>query len=132
MWRAALCAFLLVLSAGAARGQAAGTAASIDYADPARLAELVASGEPAYFLVDVRTAEEFAAGHIPTAINIPVSEIGRRPPTDDKGALIIVYCGSGARSARSKAVLEGLGYTRVVDFGPISRWTGSIVSEGSP
>jgi phage shock protein E len=99
------------------------------YRDPDTLARLIASGEPAYFLVDVRTPQEYAEGHISTAVNIPVSEIGERPPTTDKGALIIVYCASGGRSARSKARLEGLGYTRVVDFGGIFRWTGEIVTD---
>ena len=109
---------------------AAGPAEKINvYRDPARLAQLIDNNEPAHFLVDVRTPEEYAAGHIPTAINLPVTEIGDRPPTDDKSALIVVYCRSGARSAKSKSILEGLGYTGVVDFGSISRWTGSLVSE---
>jgi rhodanese-related sulfurtransferase len=116
---------MLVISAALAF--AAGT--DDQYRDPDRLAQLIADNEPAHFLVDVRSPEEYAAGHIPTAINIPVGEIGDRPPTDDKNALIVVYCASGRRSARSQAILEGLGYVRVVDFGSISRWTGPIVSE---
>jgi rhodanese-related sulfurtransferase len=99
------------------------------YRDPDALARLIAEGEPVHFLVDVRTPEEYAEGHIPTAINIPVKEIGERPPTGDKGALIIVYCASGGRSARAKARLESLGYTRVVDFGGIFRWMGETVSD---
>ena len=130
MKRAPLWFSMLVLSA--ALSFAAGPEEKIEaYRDSARLAELITSNEPAHFLVDVRTPEEYAAGHIPTAINLPVDEIGDRQPTEDKGALIIVYCASGRRSARSKAVLEHLGYTQVVDFGGISRWTGSIVSEDS-
>jgi rhodanese-related sulfurtransferase len=119
---------MLILSA--AFSFADGPAGNIDgYRDSEALARLIHDGEPAYFLVDVRTPEEYAEGHIPTAINIPVKEIGERPPTSDKGALIIVYCASGGRSARSKARLEGLGYTRVVDFGGIFRWTGETVSD---
>jgi len=119
-----------MLAASATFVFAAGPTVKIEvYQDPARLAELIESSEPAYFLVDVRTPEEYAAGHLPTAINLPVSEIGSRPPTDDKSALIVVYCASGARSARSKSILEALGYTAVVDFGAISRWTGLLVSE---
>jgi rhodanese-related sulfurtransferase len=121
---------LFTLTFSAAFAFAAGPAEKIDvYRDPARLAQLIDGNEPTHFLVDVRTPEEYAAGHIPTAINLPVTEIGDRPPTDDKSALIVVYCRSGARSAKSKAILEGLGYTGVVDFGRISRWTGSLVSE---
>jgi rhodanese-related sulfurtransferase len=121
-----------VLAISAACAFADGPPADIEtYRDPDTLAQLIASGEPAHFLVDVRTAEEYAAGHIPTAINIPVSQIGEHPPTADKDALIIVYCASGGRSARSKARLEGLGYTRVVDFGGIFRWTGPTVTENA-
>jgi rhodanese-related sulfurtransferase len=128
MTRTLLWIFALVFSAAFAF--AAGPAEKIDvYRDPVRLAGLIDGNEPAHFLVDVRTPEEYAAGHIPTAINLPVTEIGDRPPTDDKSALIVVYCASGRRSAKSKAILEGLGYTGVVDFGSISRWTGSLVSE---
>jgi rhodanese-related sulfurtransferase len=119
-----------MLAAAAVLSYADGPIADIDtYRDPDALAQLITSGNPPHFLVDVRTPEEYADGHIPTAINIPVSEIGERPPTTDKGALIIVYCASGGRSARSKARLEGLGYTRVVDFGGIFRWTGATVTE---
>jgi phage shock protein E len=121
---------IVMLAMSAALGFAEGQAEKIDvYRDPARLAALVDSTEPAHIVVDVRTPEEYASGHIPTAINIPVGEIGSRPPTRDTNALIIVYCASGRRSSRAKAVLEGLGYTRVVDFGGISRWTGSTVTE---
>ena len=122
--------WIFMLTFSAALAFAAGPAEKIDvYRDPARLAQMLAENEPAHFLVDVRTPEEYAAGHIPTAINLPVTEIGDRPPTDDKSALIVVYCASGRRSAKSKAILEGLGYTGVVDFGSVSRWTGSLVSE---
>jgi len=104
----------------------AGAQAGADYSDPAQLAKLIEAGQPAYILVDVRTAEEFAEGHIPTAVNAPVDGIGNAPPTQDKTARIIVYCRSGRRSARAKSILEGLGYTGVVDFGGISRWTGPL------
>jgi len=121
-----------MLAAAAVLSFADGPVADIDaYRDPDALARLIASGEPPHVLVDVRTPEEFADGHIPTAVNIPVSEIGEHPPTGDKGALIIVYCASGGRSARSKARLESLGYTRVVDFGGIFRWTGETVTAGT-
>ena len=109
---------------------AEGPAVNIEtYRDPDALARLISTNEPAHFLVDVRTSEEYAEGHIPTAINIPVKEIGEHPPTADKNALIIVYCASGGRSARSKERLDSLGYTRVVDFGGIFRWTGQTVTE---
>jgi rhodanese-related sulfurtransferase len=100
-----------------------------DYHDPAELSRLIEAGQPDHLVVDVRTPEEYAAGHIPTAINIPVTEIGEKPPAVDKAEQIVVYCRSGARSAKAKAILEGLGFTGVTDFGGLSRWTGRLVKE---
>ncbi|MBN1835782.1 MAG: rhodanese-like domain-containing protein [Spirochaetales bacterium] len=91
------------------------------------LAAMVAEADPDTYLVDVRTPEEFAAGAIPGAINIPHSRIGSAPPTADPSARIIVYCRSGGRSGAAKAVLEELGYTNVNNFGGIRRWEGELV-----
>lgn len=104
----------------------------VSYSDPDSLAALISGQEEPYFLVDVRTHSEYTAGHIPTAINIPLDEIGGRPPTTDTSALIIVYCASGHRSAAAAQTLAGMGYTRVVDFGAITRWRGSLVTGDSP
>ncbi len=114
--------------------------APVDYREPARLAELVAgnrvpsgaAGAFPYILVDVRTPAEYASGHIPTAINVPVAEIAARPPTEDTSALIIVYCRSGSRSATAEQALRGLGYSKVVDFGSLSRWSGELVEGDTP
>ncbi len=46
-----------------------------DYTDPAVLKNLVESGSTDYLLIDVRTPEEYASGHIPTAVNIPYDVI---------------------------------------------------------
>lgn len=106
------------------------------YTDPAKLAALIDRRKEkdavAYLLVDVRTPEEYRSGHIATAANIPVTDIGAKPPTDKKDALIVVYCRSGARSATAKQTLERLGYTNVVDFGGVSRWTGALVTGDKP
>jgi len=106
------------------------------YADPAKLAALIDGRKEKdatpYLLVDVRTPEEYASGHIPTAVNVPVTDIGAKPPTDKKDALIIVYCRSGGRSASARQTLERLGYTNVVDFGAVSRWTGTLVTGDKP
>lgn len=97
-----------------------------EYSDPVKLTALIDGKAEAYILVDVRRPDEFAAGHIPTAINVPVDEIGSRTPTEQKDALIIVYCRSGVRSARAAATLKELGYKGVVDFGGMDRWKGSV------
>ncbi len=84
------------------------------------------------FLIDVRTAVEYATGFIPGAINIPYDEITQNLPTDDTNARIIVYCRSGQRSGIAKAALEELGYARVNDFGGIGRWTGELATVTAP
>lgn len=75
-------------------------------------------------LVDVRTAEEFAAGHIEGAINVANESIGTEMPEalPDKDATIVVYCRSGRRSADAAAKLAAIGYTQVYDMGGIIDW----------
>ena len=86
--------------------------------------------ESGYILLDVRTPEEYAAGHIPGAINIPNEVIGSDPIPElpDLDQLILVYCRSGNRSKQASEKLAQLGYTNVVEFGGINDWPGDVVS----
>ena len=82
--------------------------------------KLVAAGAR---LLDVRTAGEFRSGHVQGAVNIPLQELERR--LNDAGAKdtpVVVYCLSGARSARAKRLLESNGFAQVHDLGPMNRW----------
>ena len=84
-----------------------------------------------YIILDVRRPDEFAAGHIPNAINVPnetigADEIAKLP---DKDQLIMVYCRSGRRSKEASEKLVKLGYTNIVEFGGILDWKGEIVTE---
>ena len=56
--------------------------------------------ENGYIILDVRRPDEFAAGHIPNAINVPNETIDTAeiPELPDKDQLILVYCRSGRRS----------------------------------
>ena len=82
------------------------------------------STETGYVILDVRTAEEYAAGHIPGAINIPNESIGTSAPPalPDKDQLILVYCRSGRRSKIAAEALVELGYTNIREFGGIIDW----------
>jgi rhodanese-related sulfurtransferase len=102
------------------------------YADPGQLSTLISQKIEPYFLVDVRTTKEYSSGYIPTAVNIPLDQLRANLPTADLGALIIVYCQSGGRSSQAAALLMNLGYTRVIDFGSISRWGGALVDSAMP
>jgi hydroxyacylglutathione hydrolase len=74
-------------------------------------------------VVDVRGRTEWAAGHLPDAMNIPLGELSERLgelPTDRP---VIVQCQSGARSAIAASVLQSLGHTNVRDLvGGIEAW----------
>ena len=93
--------------------------------DEARL--LMAESEDRIIL-DVRTKEEYAEGHIPGAICVPNETIGTEMPKElpDKEQLILVYCRSGNRSKKAAEKLVKIGYTNIKEFGGIITWNGYI------
>lgn len=82
-------------------------------------------------VVDVRTVEEYAGGHIKDALLIPNESIEKEPPAElpDKDAVILLYCRTGRRSALAAEKLNSLGYTAVFDFGGITDWPYEVVTE---
>lgn len=74
--------------------------------------------------VDVREASEYATGHIPNAILLPLGSIRRKAAAvlPDKQAAYIVYCRSGRRSAIAMRELKALGYQNLYDLGGILDW----------
>lgn len=78
-------------------------------------------------IVDVRTPQEYAQGHIGGGINIPLGEISTFPQhVEDKKTPVYVYCRSGARSASAAQALREMGYTHVTNAGGIMSWKGSV------
>jgi phage shock protein E len=78
-------------------------------------------------VVDVRTPQEFASGHVPGAVNIPYDEIARRaseigPPS----TLVVLYCRSGRRSGIAAEALRRAGYEKLYDFQSVSAWPGEL------
>jgi phage shock protein E len=71
------------------------------------------------YIIDVRTLEEWNAGHIDGAALIPYDQIGGRigSVVADKSAPIAVYCRTGRRSGIAMETLQKLGYTDVVNYG---------------
>ena len=88
-------------------------------------AKRIMDSEEGYIILDVRTEEEFAEGHIEGAILIPNDEISETAEKilTDKDQLILVYCRSGRRSKLAAEDLVALGYTNVKEFGGINTWT---------
>lgn len=87
-------------------------------------AKKLMDSESGYVILDVRTEQEYAEGHIPGAILIPDYEISEKAESvlTDKDQLILVYCRSGRRSKNAAAQLEEMGYTRIREFGGILDW----------
>ena len=85
--------------------------------------------ESNFIILDVRTEEEFAEGHIKDAILIPDYEIASKAEEilKDKNQLILVYCRSGRRSKIAAEALVNLGYINVKEFGGIIDWEYGIV-----
>ena len=118
------CAPAVKDSQSAAPSEAAGGKISAE-----QLKEMLDAGD-ALTVLDVRSAEEYAQGHIPGAILLPNEQIGAEPPEalPQKDAKIIVYCRSGRRSAEAAKKLRAMGYTDVRDLGGLSAWPYETVS----
>jgi rhodanese-related sulfurtransferase len=94
---------------------------------PAELLERIVAGD-APRILDVRSAAEFSAGHVPGAINMPFYAVpfraGELGPRQDDA--VIVYCGHGPRAHLASAALRARGFTRVSCLaGHWSQWQGS-------
>ena len=111
---------VLALTAALVACQTPSGAPSSGRIDSAAAHALVEKGAK---LIDVRTPEEFADGHIPGAVNVPLDQLGQRlEAIGPKDAAGVVYCRSGGRSAAAARRLRGLGYTAVNDLGGMSAW----------
>lgn len=70
-------------------------------------------------VVDVCSAEEFAAGHVVGAKNVPLDELETRLPgvVKNKALPVILVCASGMRSSRAVAIAKKLGYEQAQSLG---------------
>lgn len=115
----------------------------IDIADVQEMLE----NDPHMLLVDVRSREEFDAGHISGAGCMPIEEImdclydealsecgldaianARGMEMADDASVIVLYCRSGARSAQAAEYMEAIGYVNVYDAGGILEWPYDVVT----
>ena len=92
-------------------------------------AKKIMDTEKGDIILDVRTEEEFAEGHIEGAILIPDYEVADKAESilNDKDQLILVYCRSGRRSKIASEELVNLEYTNVKEFGGIIDWPYEVV-----
>lgn len=84
--------------------------------------------EEGALLLDVRTPDEFAAGHIDGARNVPHDQVEARIDEieamveGDKDTPIVVYCRSGRRAGIAKDALRKRGFGRITNLGGMSDW----------
>lgn len=131
---ALLLSILLILTLGACESQnkTEPTATARTYRQITMdIAKQIIETETGYILLDVRTREEFAEGHIKGAICIPNEEIETADLKElpDKEQLILVYCRSGRRSKEASQKLADRGYLNVAEFGGIIDWPGEVVKD---
>ncbi len=86
--------------------------------DTSNLSEALKEGA---FLVDVRTAQEFKAGSIKGAVNIPLDQVACSISKFSEKKNTIVFCRSGARSSQAKEILQVAGFTNVINGGSKDR-----------
>ena len=115
----------------AAWSTAGGRLASVAKSTTSEVAGMLERDEAT--VIDVRGRAEWAAGHLPGAVNIPLGELSERLGEVPADRPVIVQCQSGARSAIAASVLQSLGRTNVRDLvGGIEEWqrTGLTVVNG--
>ena len=72
-----------------------------------------------FFIIDVRTPEEFSNGHVEESINYEWQEIALKIRDIDKNEKIYLYCRSGNRSEKATNILVDLGYKDVTNLGSL-------------
>jgi phage shock protein E len=102
---------------------------------PVELAARVERQDPDLVVLDVRSAEEFAAGHVPGARNVAHDQLHTRlrELAADKDKDVVVYCRSGRRAQHAAQVLRDAGFTRILHLeGDYPAWEASRKVEPAP
>ena len=126
MYIYALVAVLVVIAAGlvwnTVQSRSNDVLATQQRINPAQYQITFVQPHKAHLLVDVRTPEEFAGGHIPGAINISLQTLPQRMQELPQDQPIVVYCRSGSRSSSAARLLARAGFTDIYDLGGIIAW----------
>ncbi|HNR88194.1 MAG TPA: rhodanese-like domain-containing protein [Spirochaetota bacterium] len=92
------------------------------YVDPAALKTLTERPREDIWIIDVRPASAYRAGHIPTARSFPSPEIESRMAELPREKYLIIYCETGGRVEAVIRKLKRHGYTRYMNWGASYRW----------
>ena len=91
--------------------------------------EIISNNDGTYFLLDVRSQEEYKEGHIKDSVLIPVSDLKARLAEVPEDRVILVYCRSGSRSLTAANILIENGFSSVFNMeGGITDW----INKGYP
>ena len=95
----------------------------------ATLEARIDSGDRDVVVLDVRSPEEFAAGHVPGALNIPFDQVAQRFAEVPQDKDVVLYCRSGRRAGIAAEALAAQGYTRLMHLeGDMPAW----IEQGRP
>lgn len=114
-----------LLAATAIAFAAAAHAGETPKIDQATLLKRIQQEDAALIVLDVRTPEEYAAGHVPGALNIPYTHLPARIAElpDVSGKDIVLYCTTGVRAERGAERLRENGFTRLLHLeGDMRAW----------
>ena len=82
---------------------------------------------PGAVLLDVREADEYAAGHVPGSINLPLSEIDTiETVIPDRSTPLFAYCLVGSRSRQAVSRMRSMGYSQAESIGGIRSYRGEL------
>ena len=119
-------AVVVALGACGGGGGAATARGTIETISPTEAADLVAEAPEGLVILDVRTPQEFADGHLAGAVNLDYQAAGFADDlgTLDRDAPYLLYCRSGNRSAQARELMRDLGFTEVYEIdGGINAWS---------
>ncbi len=119
-----------------AAAAASATASTVAVAEisAAALRERQSSKDPTLFVLDVRSGEEYAAGHVPGAVNVPHDQVAARIAELPKDRQIVLYCRSGRRAGVAAEVLAANGFKSLAHLtGDMPAWatSGNPVEQSS-
>ena len=104
------------------------TEASLQLTPIDQISDIVTNPPEGLVILDIRTPEEFAAGHIAGAINIDyyASDFEQRLGVLDLDVPYVMYCNSGNRSSNTLPLMDSIGFSEVYELdGGIQAWLGA-------